>query len=110
MRRSVVGVVLLAFFTLMSRADEKGAVVFRGARILTAAGPPIEKGVLVVQGGKIVAVGPEGKVAVPDGAQVHDVSGKVIIPGLVDTHSHIGIYPRPAVPANSDGNEMSGPA
>jgi imidazolonepropionase-like amidohydrolase len=38
-----------------------------------------------------------------------DLAGKTIIPGLVDTHSHIGIYPRPAVPANSDGNEMSGP-
>ena len=36
------------------------------------------------------------------------LAGKTIIPGLVDTHSHIGIYPRPDVPANSDGNEGSG--
>lgn len=85
------------------------AVVLRGARILTATGEPIENGVLVVQQGKIVAVGPRDKVKTPAQATVHDVSGKTIIPGLVDTHSHIGIYPRPNVPANGDGNEMSGP-
>jgi imidazolonepropionase-like amidohydrolase len=86
-----------------------GLVAYRGARLLTAAGPAIERGVLVVDGGKIVAVGPANKVPIPEGAQVHDLTGKTIIPGLVDTHSHIGIYPRPAVPANSDGNEMTGP-
>ena len=37
-----------------------------------------------------------------------DASGKVIIRGLVDTHSHVGIYPKPMVPAHSDGNEGSG--
>jgi imidazolonepropionase-like amidohydrolase len=40
---------------------------------------------------------------------VHDVVGRVLIPGLVDTHSHVGLYPRPAVPANADGNELSNP-
>jgi imidazolonepropionase-like amidohydrolase len=84
-------------------------LVFRGARILTAAGAPIERGVLVIRHGKITAVGPEGEVKVPSGAFVRDVSGRTIIPGLVDTHSHIGIYSRPAVPANQDGNEMTGP-
>src|SRR4029077_3707875 len=43
------------------------------------------------------------------GAEIRDLKGAVIIPGLVDTHSHIGIYPRPGVTAHSDGNEMSGP-
>jgi imidazolonepropionase-like amidohydrolase len=86
-----------------------GPVVYRGARILTAVGAPIEHGVLIVRHGKIVDVGPEGKVEVPEGATVRDLAGKVIIPGLVDTHSHIGVYARPHVPANGDGNEMSGP-
>jgi imidazolonepropionase-like amidohydrolase len=89
-------------------AQEK-ALALRHARIHTAAGPLIEDGTLVVQQGKIVAVGPDKDVAVPDGAEVRDVKGAVIIPGLVDTHSHIGIYPRPSVPAHGDGNEMSGP-
>src|SRR4029077_21132906 len=49
------------------------------------------------------------KVPIPKDAIIRDVSGKVIIPGLVDTHSHVGIWPRPGVPAHSDGNEMTGP-
>ena len=84
-------------------------VVYRGARLLPVSSPPIEKGVLVVSQGKIVALGKEGDVPLPEKATVHDLTGKTIIPGLVDTHSHIGIYPRPSVPAHSDGNEMSGP-
>jgi imidazolonepropionase-like amidohydrolase len=94
-------------------ADDQPAadatVAFRGARILTAEGPALEPGVLVIRQGKIVAVGSANDVTIPDGAVIHDVSGKTIIPGMVDTHSHIGIYPRPQVPANSDGNEMTGP-
>ncbi len=85
------------------------AVVLRGARIHTVSGAILENATLAVAGGKIIAAGGPDLRA-PAGATVRDVSGKVIIPGLVDTHSHIGIYPRPAVPANQDGNEMTGPA
>src|SRR5262245_7800353 len=85
-----------AAFAVRGGAPEGEAVtVFRGARIHTADGPPIDNGVLVVSGGKITAVGRAGDLPVPDGASVRDVSGKVIIPGLVDTHSHIGIMGRP---------------
>jgi imidazolonepropionase-like amidohydrolase len=83
-------------------------LAFRGARILPVSGQPIEDGVLVIRDGKIVAVGPKGT-PVPDGAEVRDATGLVIIPGLVDTHSHVGIFPRPAVPAHGDGTELSGP-
>jgi imidazolonepropionase-like amidohydrolase len=64
--------------------------VFRGATIYPVSGPPIENGVLVIHQGKIVAVGPANRVSIPRGAVELDVRGKVIIPGLVDTHSHIG--------------------
>ena len=77
-------------------------------RCCTASGAEIPGADLVVEGGKIAAVGPTGEVAVPDGAEVVDLAGKVVIPGLVDTHSHIGIYPRPSIEAHSDGNEMTG--
>src|SRR5439155_4347071 len=71
---------------------------------------PITSGMLVVADGKIVYAG-SGDVGIqlPRGSESRDMKGAVVIPGLVDTHSHIGVYPRPHVPANSDGNEMSGP-
>lgn len=64
--------------------------VFENARVITAAGPEIERGVLVVHQGRIVAVGPAGSVTIPAGAQRIDAAGRVIMPGLVDTHSHVG--------------------
>ena len=83
--------------------------VFRGGRILTAASQQFDPGVLVVADGKIQAVGPQDRVPIPPTARIVDVSGKVLIPGLVDTHSHLGVYSRPAVSSNRDGNERSGP-
>src|SRR5688572_31729656 len=63
---------------------------FVGAHIEPIDGPPIERGTLLVKGGKIVAVGPVADVRVPDDAVVVDAAGRTILPGLVDTHSHIG--------------------
>src|SRR5437764_7766268 len=85
--------------------------VLTGARIHTAAGAPIENGYLVIDKGKIVAIGSSQNTELKVGGEgkLRDMAGMTIIPGLVDTHSHIGIYSRPAVPANSDGNEGSGP-
>lgn len=64
------------------------ATAFTGATIHTMAGPVIENGTLVIQDGRIVAVGAD--VAVPTDADTRDASGMVIMPGIVDTHSHIG--------------------
>lgn len=88
-------------------ARAQPAIAFVNATIHTAAGEPIPRGVLVIRDGKIVSVGPAA--GVPADAKIVDLKGAVIIPGIVDTHSHVGIYPKPAVPAHSDGNEMSGP-
>lgn len=66
------------------------ATAFVGGRVLPVSGPPIERGVLVIDGTKIVAVGPEGATAIPPGATRVDVAGKTLVPGLVDTHSHVG--------------------
>ena len=64
-------------------------IAFKGATIHTATGAVIRNGVLVVQNGRIFIVG-DANTTVPVGAQVVDVTGKVILPGLVDTHSHLG--------------------
>ena len=61
----------------------------RGGRVHTLAGPPIEDGVVVVQGGKIVAVGPADEVTVPAGLRVMEAA--VVTPGLIDAHSVVGL-------------------
>ncbi|MGH7225129.1 MAG: amidohydrolase, partial [Gemmataceae bacterium] len=108
LRSSLVLFSLLILLSPVRAAAEK-TIAYRGARILTAAGTPIDKGVLIVRKDKIVAIGAEADTPIPEGAQIIDLKGKTIIPGLVDTHSHIGIWPRPHVPAHNDGNEGSGP-
>jgi imidazolonepropionase-like amidohydrolase/Tol biopolymer transport system component len=68
-----------------------GIVALTGARIVTMAaadGGIIDDGVLVVRGDRILAVGRRGQVSIPAGAKTVDVTGKTIIPGLVDAHAH----------------------
>ncbi|HUH13834.1 MAG TPA: amidohydrolase family protein [Longimicrobiales bacterium] len=91
---------LAALLLAAPAAAQERPQAFTGARILPIAGAPIDNGVLVVQRGRITAVGPAGQVRVPGDAQVHDATGKVIMPGLVDTHSHIG---------GGDGGDRSSP-
>jgi Tol biopolymer transport system component len=67
----------------------RGTVVLRGARIISMKGSEvIDKGDVVVRDNRIMSVGPT-RTDVPAGAKVIDVSGKTIIPGLVDIHSHM---------------------
>ena len=90
-------------------AAGQATVVIRGARVYPISGPPIEHGVLVVANGKIMAVGEEGKVKIPRGATVEDAAGKVVMPGIVDSHSHIGIIANPLAEDSGDANEGTGP-
>lgn len=69
-------------------AAQQRAIAFTGATIHTMAGPTLEGATLVVKDGKILAVG--GNVAIPADAERRDATGMVIMPGIVDTHSHIG--------------------
>jgi imidazolonepropionase-like amidohydrolase len=69
-------------------AAQPDALVLRGARVHTATGPAIDGATSVIRDGRIAAVGPA--VAGPPGAEVIDVTGREIIPGMMDNHSHIG--------------------
>lgn len=72
------------------RARPKGSVVLTGARIVTMNGNDIiERGDILVRDNRIAAVGPKGKVQIPAGTKVIDVTGKTIIPGFVDVHAHM---------------------
>ena len=74
----------------LPRHRPNGSVVLSGARVVTMKGTEvIERGDVVVTDNRIVAVGAKGKVAVPAGAKVIDVTGKTIIPGFVDVHAHM---------------------
>jgi imidazolonepropionase-like amidohydrolase len=82
--------------------------VIKNATILTAAGPTIQNGSILMRDGKIVAVGTS--VDAPADAVVIDGTGKYVTPGIIDVHSHMGDYPAPGGQALSDGNEATDPA
>ena len=81
--------VVVALLTTACQAQEKH-YAFVGARLIPIVGDEIENGVLVVKNGKITHVGRTSEVSIPAGAQRIDARGKTIMPGLVDTHNHIG--------------------
>jgi imidazolonepropionase-like amidohydrolase len=67
-------------------------IVLKGARLIDGTGrPAIENSVLVIEGDHIVAVGKTGTVSIPEGADVKDVSGKTIMPALINLHGHLGL-------------------
>src|SRR5580693_6384986 len=90
-------------------SSAQATLAIRGAKVYPISGPPIERGVLLVANGKIVAVGEEGKIKIPRGATIEDAAGKVVIPGIVDSHSHIGIIANPMAEDSGDANESTGP-
>jgi imidazolonepropionase-like amidohydrolase len=69
----------------------QNVIAVRGGTVHTAVGPPIPDAVLIVREGKIVAVG--NGIPTPAGAKIYDASGKTIVPGMLDEHSHIGAKP-----------------
>jgi imidazolonepropionase-like amidohydrolase len=87
----LLGAIICALLCVVSSAQaQERAEAYVGAQIIPISGPVIQNGVLVVQRGKIVALGAREATVIPAGAEVRDLNGMVIMPGLVDTHSHIG--------------------
>ncbi len=75
--------------------------------ILDGKGGRIDGGSILMEGGDIKAVGQT--LEAPEGAEVIDGSGRWVTPGIIDTHSHLGVYPSPGVRSHSDGNEVGEP-
>lgn len=84
----ILGISVLLLATLPAPAEMRA---FVGAKLIPIDGPEIESGVLVVDGGRIHAAGPLDSTRIPRGAERIELApGTVIMPGIVDTHSHIG--------------------
>lgn len=87
----ISALVFVCWFALAAIAfAQETPQAFLGARIIPIVGPEIPEGTLVVHKGRITAVGPAQSTAIPDGAERHNARGKILLPGLVDSHSHIG--------------------
>ncbi|HEV8598443.1 MAG TPA: amidohydrolase family protein [Gemmatimonadales bacterium] len=82
-------------------------VLIRNATVLTGAGEELPNASVLFRDGKVVAIGTS--VAAPTDAQVVDGTGKFVTPGIIDTHSHLGVYAAPGTAAESDGNEATNP-
>ncbi|MDQ3270329.1 MAG: amidohydrolase family protein [Pseudomonadota bacterium] len=82
------------------------AVLIQGATVLTGTGQRLDNADVLMEGGRVVAVG--GGLAPPANATRVDGTGKWVTPGIIDVHSHLGVYASPSVSAHSDGNEATG--
>ena len=89
------------------RRHRDSTFLIRNATVLTAAGPELTGASVLLRDGRIVAVGRD--IAAPAGARVIDGTGRFVTPGLIDTHSHIGVYAAPGTAAEADGNEATAP-
>ncbi|MCP3138978.1 amidohydrolase family protein [Pyxidicoccus xibeiensis] len=85
------------------------AVVVRHATVMPATGPAIEDGAVAFVDGKLTAVGRNADVTSPPGAEEVDGTGLYVTPGIIDAHSHLGVYSSPSSFSNDDGNEATAP-
>ena len=88
-------------------AGSAPAILIRNATVLTGTGTRIDGGDGLIADGRIASVG-KGLQA-PGDAQVVDAAGRWVTPGLIDVHSHMGVYPSPGIDAHRDGNEATDP-
>jgi imidazolonepropionase-like amidohydrolase len=86
-----------------------GAVAIVGGRVVPIVGPDIPGGTVLIENGRIVAVGAGDAVAVPDGAQVVDAAGSWVLPGFIEAHGHVGASEEAEGWAGQDTNEMTEP-
>jgi imidazolonepropionase-like amidohydrolase len=82
-------------------------IIIRNATVLVGNGARLDDADVLMQDGKISAIGKN--IDAPSNATLIDGKGKWVTPGIIDTHSHLGVYPSPGVSAHEDGNELTDP-
>ena len=124
MKQPINTLLLLLAMTLLTACDTTGnedanvpyagryqalpsqPTLLRGATILTGTGEILNDADVLMADGKIVSVGQDLEIG---DAQLYDAKDMWITPGIIDVHSHLGVYPSPGVSAHSDGNEATAP-
>jgi imidazolonepropionase-like amidohydrolase len=89
-------------------APAQVTVVLQHATVLTGTGARFDDGYVAIADGRITGVG-GGAGSVPPGGKAIDARGKFVTPGIIDVHSHMGVYAVPFTEAHADGNEMTDP-
>ena len=100
-------IILLVLFLFAAKSGICETIVIEHATLYPATSAIIPDGSVVIVDGKISEIG--AGITTPSGAKVIDGHGKHVLPGFIDTHSHMGVYAWPGVDANSDGNELTDP-
>jgi imidazolonepropionase-like amidohydrolase len=86
---------------------ESSPTLIRQAVILTGTGDELQGQDILFADGKVVKIG--SNLDLPEGATAVDGLGKWVTPGIIDVHSHMGVYPSPGISSHADGNEMVSP-
>ena len=103
----ILSLFLLAGIALSRPAVSSPPILIKGGTVITVTKGTLENGDVLLEDGKIAEVGAD--LQAPDNAIIINATGKFIMPGIIDAHSHIGVYAWPDVPANDDGNEATNP-
>ena len=82
-------------------------IAITNGKVVTITHGTIEPGTVLVEGGRIIAIGED--ITIPEDAEVFDAAGKVVMPGLIDAHCHVGLWAEGVGWEHSDGNEMTDP-
>ena len=84
-------------------------IAVTGGYVVPIAGDPIENGTVLIEDGRIVAVGTDADVDIPDDAELVDAAGMWVLPGFVESHGHVGVHEEGEGWAGNDTNEMTDP-
>ena len=107
MRYKPIGSIIIMALIGYSPGLASQPILIKGGTVITVTKETIENGEVLLKDGKIVDIGKNLKA--PKSAVIVDATGKFVMPGIIDTHSHIGVYSWPGVPAHDDGNEATHP-
>jgi imidazolonepropionase-like amidohydrolase len=91
----------------LEATNGKGRLAIVGGRVIPIEGSPFEAGAILIEDGRITALGPN--LPVPDGVERIDAAGKVVLPGLIDAHVHLGVHEESEGWAGQDTNELTNP-